>query len=64
MVWPDVWVTDDIACYCLPHAEARMRIYIAGPYTLGDPALNVREAIRAAEEVRRRRDAEGKQERS
>ena len=26
-----------------------MRIYIAGPYTLGDPIANVRAAIEAAE---------------
>lgn len=28
-----------------------MRVYIAGPYTQGDPVLNVRAAIQAAEEV-------------
>lgn len=28
-----------------------LRVYIAGPYTNGDPALNVRRAITAAEEV-------------
>ena len=28
-----------------------MRVYIAGPYTQGDPVENVRRAIRAAERV-------------
>lgn len=28
-----------------------MRVYVAGPYTLGDPVLNVRRAVQAANEL-------------
>ena len=28
-----------------------MRIYVAGPYTQGDPVLNLRNALEAAEEI-------------
>lgn len=31
-----------------------MKVFIAGPYTLGDVAMNVRRACSCAEEVRRR----------